>query len=154
MIQFQNGSLKDRRLDTIPLLEGCLKETHGTCKSSKWDNDPRKNMALRYHLLLGINDPRCLERDPYQRGEGPLIPSPNGRCMLSFATVSVGFRAEDEAIRTLFQVLELQSSDAWSLFSVLDTDGDHRIDAEDGDGAWGQRKAFLHGNVTPGVQIQ
>eukprot|EP00930_Biecheleria_cincta_P096316 TRINITY_DN88189_c0_g1_i1.p1 TRINITY_DN88189_c0_g1~~TRINITY_DN88189_c0_g1_i1.p1 ORF type:complete len:614 (-),score=100.91 TRINITY_DN88189_c0_g1_i1:42-1883(-) len=37
----------------------------------------------------------------------------------------------DEAVRALLQVLHLDAADAWSLFRVLDMDGDSTIDAEE-----------------------
>eukprot|EP00928_Gymnodinium_smaydae_P039098 TRINITY_DN26794_c0_g3_i1.p1 TRINITY_DN26794_c0_g3~~TRINITY_DN26794_c0_g3_i1.p1 ORF type:complete len:524 (-),score=55.03 TRINITY_DN26794_c0_g3_i1:210-1781(-) len=37
----------------------------------------------------------------------------------------------DKDVQNLFQALGLDTSDAWNLFSALDTDGDHAVDAEE-----------------------
>eukprot|EP00931_Biecheleriopsis_adriatica_P019446 TRINITY_DN13246_c0_g1_i2.p1 TRINITY_DN13246_c0_g1~~TRINITY_DN13246_c0_g1_i2.p1 ORF type:complete len:604 (+),score=128.85 TRINITY_DN13246_c0_g1_i2:23-1834(+) len=38
---------------------------------------------------------------------------------------------DDQAVRTLFEALELGAADAWTLFRSLDQDGNHRIDSDE-----------------------
>ena len=38
---------------------------------------------------------------------------------------------QDASLAALFEALDLHSSDAWSLFQSLDSDGDHMIDLDE-----------------------
>ncbi|CAE7720451.1 CACNA1B [Symbiodinium pilosum] len=40
-------------------------------------------------------------------------------------------RFQDESVKALFEALELGATDAWTLFQMLDKDGDHNIDADE-----------------------